>query len=109
VSKALQAAGFTVSVNPNDRSFQATRGSLAKTLLLGAMAGKGFHVEFNVQFYSAPGGELLARLNRSVAGGALKGGAIGANMTNNAFVDTSTALTASLTAAGILLTAVPQG
>ena len=108
MGKALEAAGFTVTLNPNG-SFLATRGSLSRTLLLGAMAGKKFHVTFNVEFFSDPQGNLIARLNRNVSGGALKGGAIGANMTNNAFLETGNALTASFSAAGVLLAQVPLG
>jgi len=108
VGKALEAEGFAITVNPNG-SFQATRGSLSRTLLLGAMAGKKFHVTFTVEFFSDPEGNLIARLNRNVSGGALKGGAIGANMTNNAFIATSNAVVTSLTAAGLLLTTVTHG
>ena len=73
------------------------------------MAGKKFHVSFIVEFYTAEDGGLIARLNRDVATGALKGGAIGANMTNNAFVDTATNLTNSLTAAGVLKNSITHG
>jgi len=104
----VTAAGFTVERNPNG-SLQATRGSLGKTLLLGAMAGKNFHVTFTVEFYSDEQGNLIARLNRNVSGGALKGGAIGANMTNNVFIETATSLNASFAAHGILLTTVNHG
>ena len=105
MGKALESIGYAITVNPNG-TFQATRGSLAKTLLLGAMAGKGFHVTFLVEFYSDPAGNLIARLNRNATEGALKGGAIGANMTNNAFLEASNALATGLTAAGLLLTTV---
>ena len=108
MGKALEGAGFSVTTNPNG-TFQATRGSLSRTLLLGAMAGKKFHVTFTVEFFSDPNGNLVARLNRNVSGGALKGGALGANMTNNAFLDTANALIAALSAAGILLTSAPLG
>jgi hypothetical protein len=108
VSKALEAAGFEVTINPNG-TFLATRGSLSRTLLLGAMAGKKFHVTFNVDFFSDPQGNLIARLNRNASGGALKGGAIGANMTNNVFLETANALIATLGATGLLLTHVPLG
>jgi len=108
VGKALESQGFTITVNPNG-TYQATRGSLSKTLLLGAMAGKKFHVTFTVEFFSDPEGNLIARLNRNVSGGALKGGAIGANMTNNAFLETANALFTSFTSAGILLTSVAHG
>jgi predicted dithiol-disulfide oxidoreductase (DUF899 family) len=104
----VTAAGFTVARNPNG-SLQATRGSMGKTLLLGAMAGKNFHVTFTVEFYGDEQGNLIARLNRNVSGGALKGGAIGANMTNNAFVDTGTSLTGAFTAQGILLNTISHG
>ncbi len=89
-----------------DGNLVAARGSLARTLLLGAMAGKGFQVTFPAAFYSDPEGHLLVRLSRQLGTGALKGGVLGANMTNNAFVATGEQLTQHFTAAGILLSSV---
>ena len=93
--------GFTVQTRP-DNNWVAARGSAAKTFWLGAMAGKGFRVTFEIQFFTAPDGGLIARFNRNVAGGALRGGAIGANMAKNAFNDTYTALVNDLHPTGVL-------
>jgi hypothetical protein len=70
------------------------------------MAGKGFHMTFPVAFYSDPQGNLLVRLSRQLGNGALKGGAIGANMTNNAFLTTGQQLGQYFTNAGLLLSSV---
>jgi hypothetical protein len=102
---ALAASGFEVTATP-DGNVLAKRGSLARTLLLGAMAGKGFQVTFPVAFYSDPQGNLIVRLSRQLGSGALKGGAIGANMTNNAFLAAGNQLGEHFTAAGILLSSV---
>jgi hypothetical protein len=102
---ALKSAGFEVNSTP-EGNLVATRGSLARTLLLGAMAGKGFQVTFPVAFYSDPVGNLLIRVSRQLGSGALKGGVIGANMTNNAFVATSTQIAEHFTATGILVSSV---
>jgi hypothetical protein len=83
----------------------ATRGSMSKTLLLGAMAGKNFRIVFPVEYYSGPAGELIVRLSRNLGGGAL-GGALGVNKTNNVFIETVEKVGASLTAKGLLLSTV---
>lgn len=70
------------------------------------MAGKGFQVSFPVAFYSDPQGHLLVRLSRQLGSGALKGGVLGANMTNNAFIATGQQLGQYFTSAGILLSSV---
>lgn len=99
-------AGFEVTGTPDGNAL-AKRGSLARTLLLGAMAGKrGFQVTFPVAFYSDPQGNLIVRLSRQLGTGALKGGVIGANMTNNAFLETSEQLNRHFQAAGTLLSSV---
>ncbi|MGV8885584.1 MAG: hypothetical protein ACOH1T_08370 [Microbacteriaceae bacterium] len=98
---AVEAQGFTLSSTP--KGMLAKRGSLPLTLLLGAMAGKkNFQVTFIVEFFVDAAGQFVARLSRDLASGALKGGAIGANMTNNSFVDTAAGISAALQGSGIL-------
>ena len=97
---AVEAQGFTVSETP--KGLLARRGSLPLTILLGAMSGKNFQVTFIIEFFVDAAGQFVARLSRDIAAGALKGGAIGANMTNNAFVDTANGISAALQGAGIL-------
>lgn len=80
----------------------ARRGSLKKTLWLGALAGKDFHVSFIVEYFTDDAGRFVARLNRNMGTGALKGGALGANKVENVFVETVDALSAALSSAGIL-------
>jgi hypothetical protein len=98
---AFEQLGFTVQTRPNN-NWVAARGSAAKTFWLGAMAGKGFRVTFEITFFVDAAGALVARFNRNVAGGALRGGAIGANMANNAFNDTYNSLVQALGASGTL-------
>jgi len=101
VASALQAEGFAITPTPKG-GLLAKRGSMPITLLLGAMAGKNFQVTFTVEYLVDDSGQLVARLSRDIAAGALKGGAIGANMTNNKFVDTAAALSTALGGTGIL-------
>ena len=103
--EALSSAGFEVTKSA-DGNLVAKRGSMAKTLLLGAMAGKNFQVTFPVAFYSDPQGNLVARISRELGTGALKGGAIGVNMTNNAFLKTSEHMVQTFSGAGILVTSI---
>jgi hypothetical protein len=55
------------------------RGSLGLTLVIGYWAGKNFHLTYSIGFGTDAQGRLTARVDRNVAGGALKGGALGAN------------------------------
>lgn len=106
---ALTDAGLRVSKTA-DGNLLAERGSLGMTVAFGALAGKSrFHVKFPVAFYAAPDGGLVVRISRDAGMGAVKGGAIGLNMTNNAFVDTTEAVRRTFEASGTLTNAVPQG
>jgi hypothetical protein len=102
IAQSLSSQGFAIESTPNG-GYLARRGSRAATIWLGAMAGKNFQVTFIVEFFSAADGNLVARLSRNLAAGALKGGAIGVGKTNNAFIDTANALVAAAQAAGIFL------
>ncbi|MFF2050228.1 hypothetical protein ACFVU2_01385 [Leifsonia sp. NPDC058194] len=107
VASALHAEGFTVSTTPAG-GLLAKRGSGAATILLGAWAGKNFQMSFLVDFMVDEHGRLVARLNRNLAGGALKGGAIGAARTDSAFQQTANAIAGVLQPAGILADSVSQ-
>lgn len=98
---ALTEQGFSVEPTPAG-GLVAKRGSMKKTMWLGAFAGKDFHVAFIVEYFTDAQGRLVARLNRNMAGGALKGGAIGTNKVENAFVETVDAVSATLSSAGVL-------
>ncbi|KAB1660234.1 hypothetical protein F8O01_02560 [Pseudoclavibacter chungangensis] len=102
VAAALQQQGFRVESTPAG-GLAIERGSLGTTLLLGGLAGKNFHVKFVVEFSVDEHGTLVARLHREMSRGALKGGAIGAAKTSNAFDDTARALDEQLRAHGLLL------
>jgi len=107
VASALQGQGFTVTATPTG-GLLAKRGSTAATVWLGALAGKNFHVSFVVDFMVDQQGRLVARLNRNMTGGALKGGAIGAAKTNTAFEETANALGGALHQAGVLAESISQ-
>ena len=100
VTKSLSEQGFGVSVTPNG-SVVAKRGSLGLTLFVGAMAGDKMHVTFDVQFFSDGAGSV-ARLNRSLAAGALKGGALGASRAADTFQNTAHKLGVALHEAQLL-------
>jgi hypothetical protein len=102
VAHILTGQGFEVTVDPTG-SFVAQKGSLQKTVWLGAMAGKNFHVSFLVQFFVDQNGALVARLNRNMGSGVLKGGALGASKTDTVFLDTANVMTAALTDAKVLV------
>ena len=101
VTAALDAQGFTAETTPNG-GFIATRGSATRTLLLGAFAGKGLHLRFDVQFFSGDEGKIIVRISRDLAAGALKGGIIGAAKTADAFTDFANGIGGALDSAGVL-------
>lgn len=107
VTSTLQAEGFTVTMTPSG-GLLAKRGSAARTFWLGAMAGKNFQVSFLVDFMVDQQGRLVARLNRNMVSGALKGGAIGAAKTDTAFQETANAIAAAAHPAGILGDSISQ-
>ncbi len=102
---AFEKNGFTVQTRP-DNNWVASRGSAAKTFWLGGLAGKSFRLTFEIAFFSASDGSLIARFNRNLAGGALRGGAIGANIANNAFNATYSQLVSDLQPSGVLARSV---
>ncbi|WP_423919813.1 hypothetical protein ACPEEZ_13025 [Frigoribacterium sp. 2-23] len=101
IDQTLQNQGFSLEILPNG-STKATRGSLAKTLLLGGLAGKGFHITMFVQYFVDEHGRLVARLHRELGGSMIKGGAIGAAKGQNAFADVANALNQAAAAGGHL-------
>jgi hypothetical protein len=105
VARVLGEHGFAVESNPNG-GFTASRGSAGMTVLLGGLAGKNLQMTFFVEFLSATDGSEIARLSRNTAAGALKGGAIGASRTNNAFADVVNAVVAAAQAAGSYVNSV---
>jgi hypothetical protein len=105
IGSALTAEGFTVTSN-TDGGLHAVRGSTAATVLWGGLAGKKLHMAFDTQFFVDDKGQLVARLARDLAVGALKGGAIGASKTATAFEVASNAVGTALTNAGVLTSSV---
>jgi hypothetical protein len=105
VARVLGEQGFSLETTPNG-GWAAKRGSAGMTALLGGLAGKNLQMTFFVEFFAAPDGSPIVRLGRNTAAGALKGGAIGANRTNNAFVDVVNAVVAAAQAAGSYVNSV---
>lgn len=102
VSSALAAAGFTFEQGAPGWQ-KISRGSMTRTMLLGSLAGKAFHVSFQLAFGVAADGSTSARLDRDLATGALKGGALGAAKTSTAYDETVALIAAAATQAGILV------
>jgi hypothetical protein len=105
VTRVLGEQGFAVTANPNG-GLTAARGSAGMTALLGGLAGKNLQMTFFVEFFTGTDGSPVVRLSRNTAAGALKGGAIGAGRTNNAFVDVVNAVVAAAQAAGSYVNSV---
>jgi hypothetical protein len=97
---AFEKDGFTVQSRP-DNNWVVSRGSSAKTLL-GGLAGKAFFISFEITFYVDSAGALVARFNRNLVGGVLRGGAIGAGKASTAFTNTYNSLVQTLRIDGTL-------
>jgi hypothetical protein len=101
VAASIAAQGFQLQATPSG-GLMASRGSKAKTVWLGALAGKDMHVRFDVQFFQ-DADRIVVRLSRDLAVGALKGGAIGASRTAEQFQDFANRVGTDLQQAGVLL------
>lgn len=102
VASSLEQQGFRISSTPNG-GFNAERGNMTKTLLLGALSGKDFHVSFIVGFAADERGSLVATLHRNLGSGAVKGGALGASKVNSTFTAVAEQVRADLQQRGVLL------
>jgi hypothetical protein len=107
VARVLVEQGFALESTPKG-GWAAKRGSAGMTALLGGLAGKNLQMTFFVEFLAATDGSPIVRLGRNTAAGALKGGAIGANRTNNAFVDVVNAVVAAAQGAGSYVNSVAR-
>ena len=101
VAASIAAQGFAAQATPAG-GIVASRGSRAKTIWLGAFAGKDMHVRFDVQFFQ-DGDRIVVRLSRGLGGAALKGGAIGASRTADQFQDFANRVGTDLQQAGVLV------
>jgi hypothetical protein len=105
VARVFGEQGFTIETNPNG-GFTAKRGSAGMTALLGGLAGKNLQMTFFAEFLVGPEGEPIVRISRNLGASALKGGAIGASRTNNAFVDAVNAIAAAAQSSGTFVKSV---
>jgi len=94
--------GYTASVTPNG-SLLVSRGSAALTFWFGAMAASKFHLRFDLQFSTNEQQHAVVKLNRSLVGGMLKGGAIGAALTASKFQELASAVEIALSTQGRLI------
>lgn len=101
LGQAFEKMGYTVTGTPKG-GLLAKRGSMKKTMWLGALAGKDFAMSLVTEFFQHSDGSQVARVNRDMASGALKGGAMGASKANNAYADAVNSLQQELQQAGVL-------
>lgn len=81
-----EGLGYTATT-PNPGRIKLERGSLNKTVVLGALAGKSFHISFTFDIGVDGYGNTWLRFDQDRALGAIKGGAIGYAKTKNAYVE----------------------
>jgi hypothetical protein len=100
VANALRGLGYELTATTSG-GLLAQKGSTAMTVLFGALAGKGFHLSFEISFFTTEDA-AVARLSRNMAIGALKGGALGASKTATAFGIAANAIGTALHNDGVL-------
>ncbi|MGI9822153.1 hypothetical protein [Agromyces sp. Marseille-Q5079] len=91
------------ATQPSERSIKLERGNLTKTLLLGAMAGKNFHISFTFDIGVDQHGNTWLRFDQDGALGAVKGGAIGYAKSKNAYAEFIDTIRRETTQRGLLL------
>lgn len=102
VISIAEGLGYTATT-PSPGSVKVERGSLQKTLWLGAMAGKGFHVSFTFAIGVDQYGNTWLRFDEKGGLGAVKGGAIGYAKSKAAFEEFIAAVRAQTGERGILI------
>ncbi|QAY72996.1 hypothetical protein ET445_06200 [Agromyces protaetiae] len=91
------------ATTPGPGQIKLERGSLNKTVWLGAMAGKGFHISFTFSYAVDGYGNTWLRFDQDGALGAVKGGAIGYAKSKNAYEEFLAALRHETAQRGMLL------
>ncbi len=102
VISVAEGLGYTASLLEGGQ-IKLERGSLTKTLLLGGLAGKGFHISFTFAIGADGAGNTLVRFDQDSALGAVKGGAIGFAKSKSAFNEFMGAVRTEATSRSILL------
>ena len=102
VISIAQGLGYEAT-QPSQTSIKLERGNLTKTLLLGAMAGKNFHISFTFDIGVDQHGNTWLRFDQDGALGAVKGGAIGYAKSKNAYADFVNAMRTETMRRGLLL------
>ena len=108
IDATVQAQGYTLEQMPNG-STKAVRGDLTRTLFLGVFAGKAFHVVLWLQYFVDDSDRLVVRLSRDLGTGLVKGGALGAARSQEAFAELAHALGRASTGGQLDPGAHPQG
>jgi hypothetical protein len=91
------------ATQPSQGSIKLERGNLTKTLFLGAMAGKNFHISFTFDIGVDQFGNTWLRFDQDGALGAVKGGAIGYAKSKTAYAEFIDTVRAETTQRGLLL------
>lgn len=96
VEGIVTSQGYTISDLPNGgRKFE--RGNKTKTFWLGVWAGQGFYCWFACEYFSAPDGQLIARVASNTGQGVL-GGVYGLAKASKMYDELVAALHAGLVA-----------
>lgn len=102
VLQVAEGLGYSATT-PQPGRIQLERGSLQRTMLLGALAGKKFHLSFLFDIGVDEHGNTMLRFDQDAAISAVKGGAIGYSKSKSAFAEFVDAVRQDAVARGVLL------
>jgi hypothetical protein len=102
VIEIAQGLGYEAT-HPSQGSIKLERGSLAKTVLFGGLAGKNFHITFTFAIGVDQYGNTWLRFEQDGALSAVKGGAIGYAKSKNAYGEFINAVRTETAQRGLLL------
>lgn len=92
---------------PDPGLLEVETGSLRRTVLLGALAGRGAHLRARLELAEEPGGTRVV-VRRSERAGRALGGLVGAARARRLHTETAEALTAHLREQGLLHETAPE-
>lgn len=102
VTSTLGSLGFELATLPTG-IISVSRGNEWLSLLVGGLAGKSFYVRFLLSFAPDADNLLLAKLEKSAAGSAVRGGALGFKRSNDAFAEAVGAIGDAAVRSGLLV------
>lgn len=102
IRDVVLAEGWRPGAPPADGALGFERGSLGRTVLLGVLAGKNFHLSLRITLEGSPEGTRI-RYRPGPSEGGVLGGILGARLAQRQHESTLAALRTEFAGAGLLV------